>query len=188
MAVLRELREEGALTLPAELWKLKGSNIADSFLKLVYLEQRHHLPMVCTVHGAPSTVYSNNAMTFRAASTCLQEVCDEDVAKVFLCHMGIKWVSQTPQSPRKVGFFERLIRVVKRTLATTLRRNLLTEEQLRTLIKEAEAAVNNRPLMYSGDMHMHEDEALTPSHLILGDVRLLPLMVPHEDMHMILTI
>ncbi|XP_064104040.1 uncharacterized protein LOC135213871 [Macrobrachium nipponense] len=91
--------------------------------------------------------------------------------------------SQIIRSSWKWGFFERLIEVVKSTLATALRRNVFSEEQLRTLIKEAKAVVNNRPLMYTGDMR--DDEVLTQSHLIGGDVvRLLPPVVPHKDMQL----
>ncbi|XP_064106914.1 uncharacterized protein LOC135215890 [Macrobrachium nipponense] len=125
-------------------------------------------------------------MIFHAASNFLQEMYDEDVTRQFLHRTGIRCIFQTLRSPWKGGFLERLIGVVKRTLATTLCHNIFSEEQLPTLIKESEAVVNNRPLMYTRDKC--EDEALTPSHLIHGDVvRLLPPMVPHEDMHLTLT-
>ncbi|XP_066980680.1 uncharacterized protein [Macrobrachium rosenbergii] len=67
-----------------------------------------------------------------------------------------------------------------------LRHTIFSVEQLRTLIKEEEAVINNRPLMYAGDTR--ENEVLTPSHLIRGDViRLLPPVVPHEEMFATLT-
>ncbi|XP_064110299.1 uncharacterized protein LOC135218085 [Macrobrachium nipponense] len=123
-------------------------------------------------------------MTFCVASTFLQELYD-DVTRQFLRRTGIKWIFQTPRSPWKGEFFEQLIGVVKWTLATTLRCKMFNKKQLQTFMKEAEAVVNNNPLMYTGDMH--EDEALTPSHLIRNVIHLLLSVVPHEDMHQTLT-
>ncbi|XP_064099375.1 uncharacterized protein LOC135210402 [Macrobrachium nipponense] len=140
---------------------------------------------ICRYPWSPITVYSENAVAFSDVSTFLQEMYDEGVTKQFLRKTGIRWIFQTPRSPWKGGFFERLIGVVKRTLATALHCNLFSEEQLRTLIKEAEAVVNIHPLMYTGDMR--EDQALTSSHLICGDViRLLPPVVL-KDVHLTLT-
>ncbi|XP_064106959.1 uncharacterized protein LOC135215934 [Macrobrachium nipponense] len=62
--------------------------------------------------------------------------------------------------------FSRVIGVTKRALQIALGRKHLPEAHVLTLVKEAEAVVNNRPLMYSGDKC--EDEVLTPSHLVRG--------------------
>ncbi|XP_066969179.1 uncharacterized protein [Macrobrachium rosenbergii] len=108
---------------------------ADTFILL--------LRRFAATHGAPSRIYSDNAMVFRAASTFLHEVYKEDVTQQFLCERGIRWTFQTPRSPWKGGFFERMVRVVKRALATMLRHAIFSEEQLmRTLTKGAEAVIN----------------------------------------------
>ncbi|XP_064083059.1 uncharacterized protein LOC135199074 [Macrobrachium nipponense] len=117
---------------------------------------------------ASSTVYSDNAVTFRRGSSFLREVYEEDMMKLFIRKTGIKWIFQTPRSPWKEGFFERLVRVVKQKLAIALRRNVFTEEQLCMLIKKTRAVITSCPLMYAGDTR--EAEVLTPSHLIRGDV------------------
>ena len=49
------------------------------------------------------------------------------------------------------GFYERLVGLVKRSLRKSVGRNLLTDTQLETLIKEIEAVVYSRPLFYFGD-------------------------------------
>ena len=41
------------------------------------------------------------------------------------------------------GFYERLVGLVKRSLRKSVGRNLLTDTQLETLIKEIEAVVNS---------------------------------------------
>ena len=55
------------------------------------------------------------------------------------------------ESPLVGGFWERLIRSVKRSLRKSIGRSNLTYEQLSTLIVEVEAVINSRPLTYIAD-------------------------------------
>ena len=50
--------------------------------------------------------------------------------------------------PGWVGFYERLVGITRRTLMKTLGSWCLTEKQLSTILVEAEAVVNTRPLVY----------------------------------------
>ncbi|XP_045171095.1 uncharacterized protein LOC123533510 [Mercenaria mercenaria] len=63
------------------------------------------------------------------------------------------------------GFYERLVGFVKRALRKTLGRKMLTLFQMQTLIKEVEAVVNSRPLVYVCD-DVNSDITLTPSHFL----------------------
>ena len=54
------------------------------------------------------------------------------------------------------------MKAVKISLTTSLQRRKHPFEELRTLVAEAEAVINARPLMYVGP----EEEVLTPSHLL----------------------
>ena len=63
------------------------------------------------------------------------------------------------------GFYERLVGLVKRSLRKSVGRNLLTDTQLETLIKEIEAVVNSRPLVYVGD-DIDSSLVLTPGHFL----------------------
>ncbi|XP_064093249.1 uncharacterized protein LOC135206007 [Macrobrachium nipponense] len=120
-------------------------------------------------HGAPTIITSDNHQTFKTASNLLQGLYEEDEVQQFLRRTGVEWRFQTPRAPWKGGFFERLIGVTKRALQIALGRKHLPEAHVLTLVKEAEAVVNNRPLMYSGDKC--EDEVLTPSHILHpGDI------------------
>ena len=51
------------------------------------------------------------------------------------------------------GFWERLVRSVKNCIRKTVGRSILNFEELRTLLIEVEATLNNRLLTY-----MHHDE------------------------------
>ena len=48
-------------------------------------------------------------------------------------------------------FYERMVGLVKRTLRKTIGKASLANEQLLIVLKEAEAVVNSRPLVYIGD-------------------------------------
>ncbi|XP_068229428.1 uncharacterized protein [Palaemon carinicauda] len=118
----------------------------------------------CATHGARSFITSDNHRTFKTASNLLHGLYEEDEVQQFLRKTGIEWRFQTPRAPWKGGFFELLIGVTKRTLQIALGKKYLPDANVLTLVKEAEAVVNNRPLMYSGDKC--EDEVLTTSHLV----------------------
>ena len=64
------------------------------------------------------------------------------------------------------GFFERMIRSLKRCLKKVLRNARLTYGELLTVITEIELVLNSRPLTY---LHFDDvEEPLTPSHLVVG--------------------
>ena len=64
------------------------------------------------------------------------------------------------------GFWERLVRSVKRCLKKSVGRSLLTFEELRTLVVEIEATLNNRPLTYIYDDEEGLSYPLTPADLL----------------------
>lgn len=65
------------------------------------------------------------------------------------------------------GAWERMVRSVKTAMFSAYEGNRkLTEESLQTLVVEAEAIVNARPLTYL-PLESAESEALTPNHFLL---------------------
>lgn len=68
-------------------------------------------------------------------------------------------------------FYERLVGVVKRALRKSLGKRLLTLVQLQTLVKEVEAVVNARPLVYVGN-DLNSIVTLTPSHFLTLNPRI----------------
>lgn len=63
------------------------------------------------------------------------------------------------------GFYERMVKGVKRCLRKTLGNARVSHDELLTLVIEVESTLNVRPLMYDyeeGD----PEEALTPAHLM----------------------
>lgn len=64
---------------------------------------------------------------------------------------GIKWKFIVELAPWTGGSYERLIGLVKRNLRKCIGRRLLTVVQMQTILKEIEAVINSRPLVYVGD-------------------------------------
>ncbi|XP_064099352.1 uncharacterized protein LOC135210374 [Macrobrachium nipponense] len=153
--------------------------------RVVYLEFCGNLEAVTFIlglrrfsltHGTLSLIVSDNHQIF------LQELYEEDHIQEFLRRTGIQWHFQTPQVPWKGGFFKRLVGVVKRSLKVAFQKKSFPEQHVRTLVKEAKAMVNNRPLMYIGDGR--EDQVLTPSHMLQGClINLMVPLLPPEDLN-----
>ena len=68
-------------------------------------------------------------------------------------------------APWMGGFYERLVGVVKRSLRKAIDKVCLTIEQLLTFIKEAEAVINSRPLVYV-DEDINSKFTLAASHFL----------------------
>ena len=119
--------------------------------------------------GKPDSILSDNASTFKAASKVLNQVWrdilkSEDVQS-YVANKRIEWSFIVELAPWMGGFYERLVGLVKRSLRKSLGRRMLTLIQLQTLLKEAEAVVNSRPLVYLGD-DINSNIALTPGHFL----------------------
>ncbi|XP_038053892.1 uncharacterized protein LOC119726309 [Patiria miniata] len=81
------------------------------------------------------------------------------------------WVTfnmNVPTASHMGGTWERLIRSIRQALSTLLQKHgqQLDDELLRTLMTEAEAIVNSRPLTYVDMVAPDSEEPLTPSQLL----------------------
>ena len=104
--------------------------------------------------GTPSLVISDNGTTFKGAEL-----------KGFLTSRGIKWNHIVERSPWWGGFYERMVKSVKRCLKKVLATSKLKYEELLTVLIEIEGVLNSRPLTY---VYQDGEIPLTPSHLVLG--------------------
>ncbi|XP_028397220.1 uncharacterized protein LOC114521030 [Dendronephthya gigantea] len=104
--------------------------------------------------GIPSLVISDNAKTFKGAEL-----------RNFIAVKNIRWQFIVERSPWWGGFYERMVRCVKRCLKKVLSNARLTYEELLTLLIQIEGVLNSRPLTYVSN---EKDEPLTPSQLVIG--------------------
>lgn len=116
--------------------------------------------------GTPSQIYSDNGTSFVGANRQLRALYNEAVAD-YAANEKIEWIFIPPSAPFMGGAWERLVKSVKLALKVTLRERAPTDEVLATLLAEAEALVNARPLTHVSP-DAADPEALTPSHLLLG--------------------
>ena len=66
------------------------------------------------------------------------------------------------------GFWERLIRSVKRSLKKSIGKSRLNYEELKSILIEVEAIINSHPITYVLDDQGGISNILSPSHLING--------------------
>ena len=117
--------------------------------------------------SVPNTIISDNAKTFEAANKTLHSIYEEFKVKNFLDERGITWKFIIKRAPWTGGFYERLIGLTKSALKKVLGCKCVSLKELRTIIVETEAVINDRPLTYvSGDKDVIEP--ITPSRMILG--------------------
>lgn len=118
--------------------------------------------------GAPLTIFSDNGTNFRGASNELKEelgVINQNLAASFT-NATTEWRFNPPFAPHMGGCWERLVRSVKSALAALQMDRNPDDETLWTVVTEAEAIVNSRPLTYV-PLDTEDQEALTPNHFLM---------------------
>ena len=119
--------------------------------------------------GMPAKVFCDNGTNFVAAEAELRDAWarHSDALGNFVTRKGIEWRFNPPSAPHMGGAWERLIGVVKRVLRAILPTGTrLTDEHLSTVLCEAEAMVNGRPLTKVSD-DPNDLSPLTPNMLLL---------------------
>ena len=109
-------------------------------------------------------IYSDNARTFQRADKYFKALYNSTTLADFLAGRRIKWKYSASLSQWWGGWWERMVRTMKSMLKKTLRRTVLTYEELETILTEVEAAVNSRPLAYVTERE--ENLPITPSRAI----------------------
>ena len=118
--------------------------------------------------GLPSMLISDNAKTFRSASKEIQALSRSQDVLSRLANNRITWTFIVERAPWWGGFWERLIKIIKRCLKKIVGRSTLTLEELNTVLIEIEAVINARPITYVYDNEESLSYPLTPSQLING--------------------
>lgn len=120
-----------------------------------------------THHSLPSIIVSDNATTFECAANVLRKMFQSPEITNYLSNRQVEWRFIPKRAPWYGGFWERLIDLTKTALKKMIGRTKLTLNEFRTLTAEVEVVLNDRPLT-KPSADLHEEEALTPSHLMYG--------------------
>ncbi|GFR03210.1 DUF5641 domain-containing protein [Trichonephila clavata] len=113
---------------------------------------------------------SKIAVTSDGSQTFLQLIlADEDRDATQYAQNGITWRFIAPRAGamKYLGWWERLIGIVKQCLRKLLGRALLDEESLSIVLIGIEAALNSQPLVYAEESD-DNSAALTRAHLLTG--------------------
>ena len=111
----------------------------------------------------PDLIVSDNAKTFKAAEKAITRLFNDRKVKSALQTKRVTWRFNLERAPWWGGFFERMVRSVKRCLRKVLGNAKLTVEELSTVLVEIEGTLNARPL--TEEYEEYEGEVLTPFDL-----------------------
>ena len=119
--------------------------------------------------GQVKIIWSDNGTNFVGAVNELKKnisIWNQSQINTFLLQKEIKWVFNPPAASHFGGVWKRLIRSVRQILMGLTTEQKLTEEGLHTLMCEAEAIINSRPLtIVSNDWR--DPNPISPNDLLL---------------------
>ncbi|CAI5683011.1 unnamed protein product [Oreochromis niloticus] len=125
-----------------------------------------------SLRGAVQQLHCDQGSNFVGARNEFKEAlkqCDTKQLETFLSEKQCEFVFNAPSASHAGGVWERQIRTVRNVLNATFAQcpGRLDDASLRTLLCEAMAIVNSRPLSVDGINDPHALELLTPNHLIM---------------------
>ncbi|XP_058839323.1 uncharacterized protein LOC131694831 [Topomyia yanbarensis] len=148
-------------------------------MRAVHLEVVHSLSTESCImavrrfvsrRGPPREFWTDNATCFQGASSKLKAEIESTTRALALTFTSTEtnWKFIPPASPHMGGAWERLVRSVKVAVCAILEApRKPDDETLETILYEAEAMINSRPLTYI-PLESADQEALTPNHFLLG--------------------
>lgn len=153
-------------------------------IRAVHLEVASSLDTDACLNAIRRFLARRGQVNFRSADSELRKSIKEwNTSRIEkqLQQKGVQWNFNPPAGSHHGGSWERLIRSVRKILNITVKEQLLDEEGLHTLLCEAEAVINSRPIT-KASTDLNDLEALTPNHLLLLKVKPeLPPGVFHKD-------
>ena len=131
--------------------------------------------------GTPLHLFSDNGTNFLGARNELMEIqnliASSSTVKA-ISHEAIRtslqWHFSPPRAPHHGGLWEAGVRSMKALLRKLMSPYLLTFHELYTILTEAEAILNSRPLVPINSTDVEDTLALSPGHFLIGR----PLIAP----------
>ena len=127
--------------------------------------------------GCPCELFSDNGSNYVGAnheSTRLYEMLSEESNHKLLCHFffftncKIRWSFMPGKAPHFGGLWEAAVKAAKATLRKVIGNYPLSVEECATVLTDAEATLNSRPLCQMDTQPEDGVDALTPGHFLVG--------------------
>lgn len=125
--------------------------------------------------GCPAKVFTDNGSNFLGAHAELKEIItllrsehSECTVTTWAARRDIEWHFSPARAPHFGGLWEAAVRQMKILLKKTVGSTALTYEELSTLLTEAEAILNSRPLVPLDSLDDDGIAPLTPGHFLTG--------------------
>ncbi|XP_078364031.1 uncharacterized protein LOC144648298 [Oculina patagonica] len=96
----------------------------------------------------PRIIISDNAKVFKTTADWIKTIRKSEKLQDYLARENIRWQFNLAKSPWWGGFYERLIKEIKKAMQKTLGRSHLSYEAFESVIMDVERNLNNRPLTY----------------------------------------
>ena len=127
------------------------------------------------LYELPHDIYSDNGTNFVGASAELQrqqEVLEANESKEQISHWaaskGVSWHFSPGHAPHFGGLWEAAVRAMKMTIRKVIGEQKLRHDELTTLLYEASAVLNSRPLTPLDTLAADGIAPLTPGHFPIG--------------------
>ena len=119
--------------------------------------------------GKPEIIRSDNGTNFTSGEKEIREAIlqwNQKNIHEFLVQQNVQWIFNPPMASHMGGVWERVIRSVRKVIGALVKKQMMDDERLATLMCEVEAIINARPLTKVSD-DPRDMNALTPNHLLI---------------------
>ena len=133
------------------------------------------LSRFCSRRGLPLTIHSDNGSTMIGAKNELSDLYSvlqtpetQNCIQSYLLNQRVRWDLTPVKAPHFGGLWEAAVKAAKYHLKRVVGQRIYTYDELETILCQAEACLNSRPL---GTMASHPLDGmvpLTPGHFLVG--------------------
>ena len=133
------------------------------------------LSRFCSRRGLPLTIHSDNGSTMIGAKnelsdlySVLQASKTQDCIQSYLLNQKVQWKLTPVKAPHFGGLWEAAVKAAKYHLKREIGQRLYTYDELETILCQAEACLNSRPLGVMASHPLDGMVPLTPGHFLVG--------------------